>query len=305
MELWYEGTEISGYVIPSGCIHKEASHGKADVLEMTFRRSAAWNRWDPETDDIIQLTHGDYDTGRMYVNTVVPEGNEYRLIATALPSAAERKAWGCYRNISLISMMRRMAEECDIQATLYGIDGDITYDYLQRKNEGCAAFLDRLCLWEGAALKTYDTYFRGIGIASAQERGAARSWHLDAEQDGVRYLHQPGKKWSAVVVRTPWAEAIAVDSDAKNGYKKIITDLPAMDKITAGRWARGILLSHNREADRLRIETRFDPGAEAMARAEITGNTGAAGSWIIDEVEHDLMNERTSINLLRVVDTIR
>lgn len=306
MQIWYEGTDITGDVIPSACTHKDVSHGKADVLEIVFRRPAAWHRWEPETDDEIRVVGNNYDTGRMFVNTLVPEGDQFRLIATSLNSQAARKAWDNYRNIELSALLHRLAVECGMEsAKLYGTDGDVRYPYLQRKNEGCAAFAERLCTLEGIALKAYDGAFRGIGIEYAQGRNASRGWTLDAEQDGVRYVHQPGKKYSAVTVKSPWAEATAKDTDAAKGSQIVIAGLPAMDQVTAGRWARGILLSHNRQADRLRITTTFDAGAVAMTKAEISGNTGANGDWLIDEVEHDLYNERTTVNLLRVVGTVR
>ena len=304
MNIWYEDVDITGKVIPSACVHKDVSHGKADVLEIVFRRSAAWHRWQPETDDKIQITSENYNTGVMYVNTLVPEGDQFRLIATSLPSKANRKAWDSYREISLGAILHRLAVECGMDSKLYGVEETLRYTYLQRENEGCAAFMEKLCQWEGIALKAYNGLFRGIGIEYAQRLPVAREWSLDAEQDGVRYIHQPGKKYAGVTIISPWAEATAKDTGADKGNQVTIAGLPARDAVTAGRWARGILLGHNRQADKLRILTALDAGATAMTRANINGNTGANGEWLIDEVEHDLYNENTTVNLLRVVDTV-
>ena len=305
MQIFYEGVDITGSVIPRACVHKDVSHGKADVLEITFSRPAAWHRWQPETDDRIRVFSGEYDTGTLFVHTLVPEGDGYRMIATSLPSAAARKAWGSYRNTDLKTMLHRLATECGMEGKIYGAEGGLRYAYLQRENEGCAGFLERICRMEGIALKAYNGAFRGIDVLYAQARDVMRKWTLDAEQEGVRYLHQPGTKWTAVTVHSPWAEATARDSGAEKGYAKVITGLPAMDAATAGRWARGLLLMHNREADRLRIQTRLDAGASAMIRAEVSGNTGAAGGWIIDEAEHDLYNGTSTIQMLRIIDTIQ
>lgn len=305
MQIWYEGVDITGSVIPRACVHKDVSHGKADVLEITFRRAAAWHRWNPETDDRIRVIHDGYDTGRLYVNTVVPEAEQYRLIATSLPSVALRKAWASYRDIELNDLVHKMAMLCGLKDKLYGVEGRTVYAYLQRENEGCAAFLERIGRMEGIALKTYNGAFRGIGIEYAQKMDVTRKWDLDADQDGIRYQHQPARKYSSLTVVSPYAEATAKDDGATKGSSITIAGLPAMDNVTAGRWARGLLLSHNRQADRLRLTTRFDPGVTAMTRADITGNTGAKGKWLIDEVEHDLYNEITTVNLLRCITTVR
>ena len=50
MQIWYEGTDITGSVIPSACTHKDVSHGKADVLERrpgrrgTTTEKLSWRR---------------------------------------------------------------------------------------------------------------------------------------------------------------------------------------------------------------------------------------------------------------------
>lgn len=305
MQIWYEGKDITDFVIPRACIHRDAGGGKADTLEIAFRRASAWHRWEPETDDKIQIVSGKYSTGEMYVNTIVPEADCFRMIASSLPSAASRKAWDSYSGMELAALLHRLAKECGMDGKLYGANGTIRYEYIQRKNEGCAALLQRICGWEGMELKAFNGIFRCVSIEYAQSLEAVRAWSIDADQDGVTYRHQPGTKWSSVTVLTPWAEATAMDSDAKNGSAKIISGLPAFDTATAGRWARGILLTHNRQADRLRIGMRFDPGAAAMTKARISGNTGASGEWLIDEVEQDLYNETTTVNLLRVINTVR
>lgn len=305
MNVVYQDTDITNFVIPSACVCKDVSHGKADTLDISFRRSATWHRWQPEIDDIIRIVEGQYDTGILYVNTIVPSGSAYRILASSLPSKATRKAWDAYRDMSLSAIIHRCATECGMLDKLYGIDGNIKYPFLMRQDEGCAAFLEKLMKCEGIALKAWNGVFRGIGIEYAQDMNPSRSWHIEAEQDGVQYRHQPGRKYTSLIVRSPWAEAIARDADAEKGHQLIVSHLPAMNSTQAGRWARGLLLCNNREADRLTIEMKFDPGVTAMARADITGNTDATGEWIIDEVEQDLYNKRTNVTLLRVVKSIR
>lgn len=304
MEITYQGKDITGYVIPNACVYRDVSHGKADTLDISFSRAASWHRWNPKADDTIQVTEGRLDTGKLYVNTIVPAGNEYRILASSLPSTALRKAWANYKNIKLSEILHRCAVECKMGDGLYGIDGNILYPFLMRQNEGCAAFLERLAQCEGIALKAWGGNFRGIGIEYAQGLNTVRSWEIDAEQEGVKYQHQAGRKYSSLTVKSPWAEATAKDSGAKKGSQIIISDLPAMDETQAGRWARGLLLSHNREAERLSMETKLDPAASAMLRVAITGDTDANGDWLIDEAEHDIYKRKTTVKMLRIIKTI-
>lgn len=305
MELYWEGKDITGYVIVTKCVHRDVSHGRSDSLEIEFARAASWHRWGPETDDRIHVILDGYDTGAMYLNTILPEGDRYRIVATSLPTAANRKAWDTYRNFTLESVLNRCATECGMGAKLYGIEGGYRYPFLMRQNESCAAFLDRLGVWEGMAIKAVNGAFRGIGIEYAQKRNPILTLNITPDTTGTQYIRRKNEKRSAITVRTPYAEATARDSAAEGGYQIIKSEIPAMDAATAGRWARGLLLHCNRTAETFRMGMKFNPHMTAMARVDITGGTDADGEWIVDEALHDLKNGSTEIKLFKCITTIR
>lgn len=305
MEIYYEGKDITGSVLPRSAVHRDVSHGEADVLEIAFRQAASWHRWDPQIGDKIRIWHNRYDTGTLYVHTIIPESENYRIIATSLPMAANRPAWQGYREYTLTNLLHRGAAECGMDDKLYGAAGSWKYPYLMRENEGWAAFLMRICEAEGIALKAWGGAFRGIEIKYAQDFGTQIGIKIDAGQEGVKYLHQPGKKYKKLTVRTPWAEATATDDGAEEENAKTIGGLPARDAATAARWARGLLLHHNRKADMLEVESTFRADMTAMIRVNVSGGTGADGDWLIDEAEHDFVNDRTRAKLVRVIESVR
>lgn len=305
MQIIYEDSDITGYVVPTTCIHKDVSHGRADTLEISFARPSSWHRWGPETDDRIRVIEKGYDTGDLYLNTIIPEGNSFRMLATSLPTKANRKAWDTYRDFSLENLMHRLSSECGMKWQLYGIEGGFRYPYMTREDEGCAAFLNRIASWEGLALKAMGGSFRGISIPWAQSREAIQRFTITPDQTGVKYTRKQNEKRASLTIRTPWAEATAKDSAAAGGWQQIRADMPAMDEITAGRWARGLLLHMNRMAETLTMETSFNPNMTAMVRVGIDGNTEAAGEWIVDEAEHDIKNGKSTFKMLRVIDTIK
>lgn len=305
MQLYYEGKDISHIANITKCVHRDFSHGRVDCLEVEFDHAAVWYSWGPRTDDKIIAEMDGYTTGLLYVNTIVPNGDKFKILATSLPSAALRQAWGTYENITLENLLHRCGLECGIGSSLYGIDGGIKYSYLLRKNEGCAAFLDRIGQWEGLALKAYNGQFRGIAIDYAQALDAARNMTITTQQKGVQYTSRENIKYSAITIKTPYATATARDSAAGGGLHKIITELPALDNAQAGRWARALLLIHNREAESLSIKSKFDPGMTALVRVDIEGDTAANGEWLTEEVEQDFYRKSTVIKMRRVIDTIQ
>jgi hypothetical protein len=269
-----------------------------------MEHAAVWQKWEPKIDDKIKLIKGGFDTGTMYLNTILPENGKYRIIATAMPAIARRRAWKSYHNMTLREVMEACAAECRMEYGLYGIEGEIHYTYLERRNEGCAAFLDRLIELEGGVLKTINGRLCAIGVVWAQAQEAGKKIELAADQEGVQHIKQEANKWAGLKILTPYAEVSAEDRSAKGEIRPVETRLPARDVVQAGRWARGLLLHNNRKTEQLLINTQLDTGFTAMTRVDVTSHTEANGQWLVDEVVHDLKNARTQTRLLRCVSGI-
>lgn len=305
MRLYYEETDITPFVDITKCNHRDVSGGRCDSLDIELDHAATWHRWSPKMDDRLHVERDGFDTGEMYLTGILPENGRYRMVATSLKSSARNKAWQSYHDVTLEDVVRACAAECGMDYRLYGLDGRLHYTYLERQNEGCAAFLDRLMQLEGAVLKVVEGRFCCISIPWAQEQPVAQTVGLTAEQGGVQYINQEGTRLAGLTIRTPWGEAMAQDTAVKGYSHPVLTVLPARDVVQAGRWARGKLLHHNRQAERLRMKTRLNTGMTAVARVDIESTAQQHGEWLVDEVEHDLIKGKTSAVLLRCINTIR
>ena len=305
MQLYWQGTDITEHVNITGCVHRDVSGGRCDSLELTLDHASVWYRWGPQEDDEILVTHNGYSTGRLYLNAVIPLGDQYRVLATSTRRAAARKAWGSFSETTLKRIFDVCAAECQMEGKLYGIDGNLAYPYALRRREGAAAFLTRIGKWEGLCVKAYDGAFLGISVDFAQEIEPAISLEITSAQEGVTYRRRDNVKYTSLTVMTPYAQAVARDAGASGSNAEVFTHLPAMNNAQAGRWARGLLLMHNRRAEDLTIEQTLDTSLSALTRVDVTGGTDMTGEWIADEVEHDFVNARTTAKLLRVVRTIQ
>ena len=304
MRLIYEDTDITEYVNVTKCVCRDVSCGRADSLELEFDHAAIWYKWGPKEDDRIKAEMDGYSTGTMYLNAIVPMGDKYRILATALPSAARRKAWDTYRNMTMEAVMRRCAVEAGMSVKYYGVDASIKYSFLVRENEGVAAFMDRLGKMEGLAIKATNGAFRAVSIAYAQGRDPVQSLYIDTKQDGVNYTRREIRKISRLTVLSPFTRVAASDSGAGYGSPRTIA-LPARSAVEAGRWARGTLLANNRQAEALTVKSTFNPAMVALVRVDVEGTTDAAGAWIVDDVQHDLVNLESETKMLRVITTVQ
>lgn len=304
MEIYYEGSNITDDVQITKCVARDTCGGRCDSLEIEFENAAGWYNWAPAEDDKITVEHNGYDTGIMYVNTILPEEGRFRILATSLPCRAREKAYRSFTGKTIAEIMQACATATGMDYQIFGIDGGITIPYIQRENEGCAAFLYRLLKLEGAAFKVVNGKYTAIGLNYAQTQEAHQTIEITTQQEGVEYKRN-GQKLRALSIETPYARATAEDAAVPEAHNRLTTGkYPARDEAQAGRWARGLLLHENRICESLSIQSEFNIGFTAVTRIDIEGNTDAVGEWLIEEAEHDFILLSSKAKLHRCIDTI-
>lgn len=304
MNLFYEGVNITGDVGIVECIYNDRCGNRCDSIELVLENPAAWFHWEPTQDDRIIVETDAISTGTMFLNSILPQDRKYRLVATSVPCSTRRTAYQTYENMKLESIMASCAAECGMTNALYGVDGDVFYPYLLRQMQSSAAFMCHQLELEGAVFKTFNNRFIGIGIDYAQQQDPALSIDIIENQPGLRYQHRENIKLAGVTVRTPWAECTAEDSAVKTNNYHVITTLPAIDTAQAARWARALLMKHNRQAETLYLDMELHPNMTTMARVNVNARSSLTGEWLVEEARHDMKRHRSTVKLLRRIDTI-
>lgn len=304
MNIFYQGVDITDMVVTRKCIVRDTCGDRCDSLSLEFENPAGWYGWDPQEDDQIVVAHNGYDSGVMYVSAVVPQDGRYGLFATSLPCKARAKGYKSFAAKTVLQIMEQCAMATGMGFQVFGGIGTAYVPYIAREDESCAAFLHRLLMLEGAVLKCVNGRYTAIGIEYAQNRSASMGFSVMANQRTAEYKRD-GLKLKGLTVMSPYASATAEDSLVPETHQRVtVCGLPAMDAAQAGRWARGKLLAFNRQCETLRIQTDYNPGLTAMERVDITGDTDATGAWLVDMVEHDLINLTSTAEMRRCLWTI-
>lgn len=304
MQIIYEGVDITDAVVVHACVVRDRASGGADGLDITFENAGAWFGWGPKEDDRLRVMMDGYDSGEMYAHTVEPESGRYRILATSLPCAARQKGSRSFTGLTPGDILLECAALTGMSSAVYGTDSGIPIPYIEQSCETPAAFLDRLFLWEGFALKCVNGRYTAISIPWAQERSPFASLRVTASQDGARY-QRGGQKLRALTVSGPYGTAEATDSDVGESHPSLtVNGLPVRNAGQAARWARGLLLHINRATESLTLETEYNPAMTALCRVNVTGGTDADGAWLADEVTHDLMDRTTTVRLYRCLTGI-
>lgn len=299
MNLFYNGKDITEFVVVRSAIVRDMSMGRCDSIDLVFENQDAWFLWNPEKNDQICILEDQYSSGVMFVNSVVPEGNRYRIIATSLP-AGTKKINKSFIDKRIKEIMNICAAEDGMLYELYGDDAFIPY--CEKYNVGNGAFLYELFEKEGIFLKCINNKYIGLTNNYIINQKVSQTLELMTNQEGVRY-RRIEKKYKSVTVYSPYARSTAMDVSVSDG-EDITISMPVLNVVQAGRWARGILLNHNMKSEKLVLDTTFN-SMTALARVDVIGNTDAVGEWIVKNVEHDLMNKSSRTELVRCIRTIK
>ena len=305
VEVTYQGYDITEWAQVRRCVSRDTAGDRCDSLDIEFENAAGWYGLEPKEDDQIIVSHNGYDTGVMYVNTVLPEDGRFRIFASSLPCSARAKGYQSFTGKTIEEIMRACAMNSGMGFQIFGIDGNTVIPYIQRENEGCAAFLYRLLRMEGAALKCVNGMYTAIGIEYAQAREAHQTIEVTADQAGMEY-RRSGQTYRLLTLETPYASATAQDTSVPTNHGGItINDAPARDAVQAGRWARGILLDENRKRETLVMSSAFNAGYTSMTRIDATGSSDTVGEWLIQEAEHDFIELKSTATMHRCITSIQ
>ena len=299
LRLFYNGTDITKDVDIIECVMKDTSGGESDCLNLLLDHADKWFKWGAQKNDTLRATRSKYDTKTLYLNTIAPEEGAYRIYATGSRGAPKTRKWEYYEKKTLSVILGACAGESGMSVKLCGISGGILYDYLIREYMTAGEFAEQLLNREGAILKCMDGKYTAIGIEYAQGLSAAHKVNIDDKRFDTRYTDRREMNWGSVEIKTPFGKGKA--SGGKGNMNRVITDIPVTGNGQAMRWAKGILLHHNRQNEILEIETDFNPGYTAMVRIDVDSKNDTRGQWIIDEVKHDMLIGRSRAKMLRCV----
>ena len=304
INITYEGADITNYIQVRSCIVRDTAGSRCDSLALELENAAGFERWGLSEDDQIIVERDGYDSGIMYVNTVQADEGRYRIYATSLPCKARQKGYDSFFGKTIGEIVEICAAYSGMEYAIYGLDPDTIIPYIERNNEGYAAFLARFLALEGAVLKCVNGKYTAIGIEYAQDIPVMNTLRISTVQKGMQYSRN-GITYRGVTVKNAYVDVTAEDTNVPDDHVWLTMNLPALNAVQASRWARGMLLKLNRESEFVYLKSNFNPGLTSMIRIDIEGLMESAGEWLIEEVEHDLKNLKTITTLRRCIRTIR
>lgn len=114
-----------------------------------------WDTWNPKKGDTIAIEDGAAKTGKMFVESVVPESGIVTLRAYSMPQSVKDKRSKAWEKVKFLQLAQEIAGRHGLTLQTFGIT-DQAYDYVEQNNLPDFAFFQQRCTLEGAAFLVYD-----------------------------------------------------------------------------------------------------------------------------------------------------
>lgn len=301
MQIFYQGTEITNSAKPSACVMRDSAGGEADALSIVLSDvSGLWPRWGPERGDKMRYVNGDFDSGDLYVDNLSATSGGFRVDAVSVPPEARRQNTRIWRRVRLSEIVGDIASRCGLSAKIYGIT-DYTYRAISQASESDIAFLSRICLREGYAVKVSGESLIVYGERQMEAQPPALTVERADVQPGYLFF-RGSRQLSSVTVSCYdtisgkiYAQT-ARDSSAPGGAVRV-TELCENDG-EAERFARGYLRAANKGARQARLTLAKQIPVAAGSTIALSGfSAGENGNWFLSGVDQDAISNRTTVSL--------
>lgn len=286
------------------CYHDMYAEKQSDELLLKLNDTRElWDSWNPKKGDTIAIEDGAAKTGKMFVESVVPESGIITLRAYSVPQSAKDKRSKSWEKVKFLQLAQEIAGRHGLTLETYGIT-DQTYDYVEQNNLADFAFFQNRCTLEGAAFLVYDGKLVVYDEAYMESRQPVDTITITPANDFEYRDEGTNAYGSAEAVNGGLTGTFA----APNGGDKVlrrILPFRMTDQSEADRFAKGLLRDANKNATVGTLWTGSllrDYAAGSVVTLATEGVKSWDGTAFISRIRHDYVKTRSKLYLRKPLE---
>lgn len=303
LNIFYNGKDIIDSISLNLCEHDMFANNKGDKLIMKFNDTKRlWDKWNPDSDDTIQIKYGLADTGRMFVEKVKPENGVMTLKADSIPrkfyKTKNDKSW---QNVHLHQLFEEIADRHGLRFEEYDVE-DVLYSYVRQSNFSDFDFIDQRCKLEGLGFLVHDKKLIVFNEDKFEKKEPAQTIVLNENED-FSFDEDYEKGYGSSYISNG---TITGAYSSQNGLEKALTqtiscEIASQDE--GNRYAKGLLRNENKNLNNGSFKP---PLMRGIAAGSVIGiKTAGAGSWngniFIHHLRQDYVNMQSKVFFRRAV----
>lgn len=302
-KLLHNGNNITDSIKVSQCYTTDRFGGTLDDLAISFATSGHTIEFNENDEIEIQAADG-YTTGVMYLDSCGGKDGKFTIKALSNRHKNKKKESKIWNQVTLYKIIGDVSESTGLKVLLYGVK-DYPYKSVAQINETKLQLLSRLCKREGYSVKCDN----GNLIVFNEHYLESNSKPIEISKDSIEnnyYFEREPNALTSLTVRcfnTETMQNISFTAEDKNisGGNDTITEfLSSYDE--AQRFAFGYLRNANKLYISGNMRMAYNGKISAGTVADLTGFEEFDGRYVIYEVSHDLVNDKTYIKVRKFLN---
>lgn len=304
MKILYECVDIYPDISVHRCYHDMYAEKQSDELLLKLNDTRElWDSWNPKKGDTIAIEDGAAKTGKMFVESVVPESGIITLRAYSVPQSAKDKRSKSWEKVKFLQLAQEIAGRHGLTLETYGIT-DQTYDYVEQNNLADFAFFQNRCTLEGAAFLVYDGKLVVYDEAYMESQQPVDTITITPAND-FEYRDEGANAYgSAEAVNGGLTGTFAAPSGGDKVLRRILP-FRMTDQSEADRFAKGLLRDANKNATVGTLWTGSllrDYAAGSVVTLATEGVKSWDGTAFISRIRHDYVKTRSKLYLRKPLE---
>ena len=276
--------------------------GTLDNLKIQFPYETAvtFNRF-----DALEIVADKYRTGIMYVTGCNGVNNNASCVINAVsckPTNRNKRS-RILLNVTLFQLIDDVAKSCGVGTRLFDVV-NYTYESVCQNNETDLQFLNRICQREGYSIKLDDgnlVVFNDYSLENNYETAKINASEVSAfdfkrAENGLRSM----TVGFFSVEERKLIRFTATDNSFDGGAETITEYVSSINE--AERFAKGYLRTKNNMALSGTLIMEFNTDLSAGTVLDLTGFNEYDGRYIIYELRHDIVNQKTYLKIRKTLD---
>ena len=261
------------------------------------------NRTGEKSAHRIAIEDGAAKTGKMFVESVVPESGIITLRAYSVPQSAKDTRSKSWEKVKFLQLAQEIAGRHGLTLDTYGIT-DQTYDYVEQNNLADFAFFQNRCTLEGAAFLVYDGKLVVYDEAYMESQQPIDTITITPAND-FEYRDEGANAYgSAEAVNGGLTGTFAAPSGGDKVLRRILP-FRMTDQSEADRFAKGLLRDANKNATVGTLWTGSllrDYAAGSVVTLATEGVKSWDGTAFISRIRHDYVKTRSKLYLRKPLE---
>ena len=298
LKVLYNDVDITKDITIVECEHEMNAEDRPDEIKIKFSdNNHLWDGWQPNNHDTIKVIDGIAKTGKMFIQSVLPENGYMNLTGSSVPDKMRKvakennKSWN---NAKFLQVITEIAGRNNLGVENYDIENR-TIPFLEQENMSDLQFISERCELEGCAFVIYDGKII-LYSPEAIEKSTPVKTITVKDDTGYKYDDNSINAYGACEVDNGSVSGFAsAEINNENVCRKILQGY--IDNSAEGNlYAKNILAKANRalKTGNFQSDIMRDLSAASIVTLKTATAASNDGNVFYTKIRHDYVKKKTN-----------